>query len=173
MSWHRSGIGRRTQRELISLSCIRSFPLIPYHSSRDLSGPVIYHSSGRILVQLVWQAFNENPELLSPAQKRALETVQRIAEEVCIELDHEAGDIQFVNNLALLHARNSFEDSSDKARHIMRLGLRDRQYGWALPKRYKGLTESAFRRAEEQNIPVCDFDPYFATTVATAAAHHG
>ncbi len=173
MFWHRSGTGRRTQRKLYFFSCIRSYPLTLYRSSRDLSGPVIYHSSGHILVQLVWQAFIESPELLSPAQKRALETVQRIAEETCIELDHQAGDIQFVNNLALLHARNSFEDSSDMARHIMRLGLRDRQNGWALPGRYRDLTESAFRRAEEQCIPVCDFDPYFTTTVATAAAHHG
>lgn len=173
MFWHRSGIGRMTQRKLILCSCMRSHPLILYRPSRDLNGPVIYHSSGRILVQLVWQAFIESPSLLSPAQKRALETVQRIAEEVCIELDHEAGDIQFVNNLALLHSRNSFEDSSDLARHIMRLGLRDRQNSWVLPERYKELTESAFRRVEEQNIPVYDFDPYHATTVATAAAHHG
>lgn len=173
MFWHRSGIGRRTPRKLTLRSCIRSYPLILYHPSRDLSGPVIYHSSGRILVQLVWQAFIESPDLLSPAQKRALETVQKIAEQVCLELDHEAGDIQFINNLALLHARNSFEDSSGMTRHIMRLGLRDRQNGWALPERYKELTESAFRRAGDQNIPVCDFDPYYTTTVATAAAHHG
>ena len=126
-----------------------------------------------MIVQLVWQAFIENPELLSPAQKDALETVQRVAEEVAIELDHQAGDIQFVNNLALLHARNSFKDSPDRARHILRLGLRDRDNGWTLPERYRELTESAFRPVDEQRIPICDFDPYFTTTVATAAAHHG
>ena len=126
-----------------------------------------------MLVQLVWQAFIESPELLSPAQRRALDTVQRIAEEVCIELDHQAGDIQFVNNLALLHARNSYKDAPNMARHIMRLGLRDRENSWVLPEQYKNMTESAFRPAEEQCIPVWDFDPYFTTTVATAAAHHG
>lgn len=126
-----------------------------------------------MLVQLVWQAFCENPELLSPTQKRALETVQSIAQEVAIELDHQAGDIQFVNNLAILHARNNFQDLPNKARHILRLGLRDRENGWALPERYQKLTYLAFKPVEEQCIPVFDFDPYFATTVATAAAHHG
>lgn len=121
----------------------------------------------------MWQAFIENPELLSPAQKRALETVQRIAEEVSIELDHQAGDIQFVNNLAILHARNSFRDSPEKARHILRLGLRDPEKGWILPEQYRSRTESAFKSLEHQCIPVCDFDPYFKTTVATTAAHHG
>ncbi len=124
-------------------------------------------------MQLVWQAFIENPELASPEHWRALETVQRIAEQVSIELDHQAGDVQFVNNLAILHARNSFTDSPEKARHMLRMGLRDTSRGWLLPERYRKLTESAFKPVEEQNIPVLDFDPYFKTTVATTTAHHG
>lgn len=138
-----------------------------------MDGPVIYESAGRVLVQLVWQAIIENPELASPEQWRALETVQRIAERVSIELDHQAGDIQFVNNLAILHARNSFTDSPERARHILRLGLRDASRGWLLPARYRKLTESAYKAVEEQDIPVFDFDPYFKTTVAATTAHHG
>lgn len=124
-------------------------------------------------MQLVWQAFTENSELATPAQWQALETVQGIAEQVSVELDHQAGDIQFVNNLAILHARNSFKDSPVKARHMFRMGLRDPGNGWALPEQYRKLTESAFRPVEEQCIPVHDFDPYLKTTVATTSAHHG
>ena len=142
-------------------------------SSRNLDGPVIFESSGRVLVQLVWQAFKENPDLLTRQQKQALEAVQSIAEEVSIELDHQAGDIQLVNNLAILHARNSFQDSPKQARHVLRMGLRDPENGWELPEQYRQLIKTAFRPPGEQCIPIYDFDPYLRTTVATSAAHHG
>lgn len=138
-----------------------------------LDGPVIYQSAGRVLVQLVWQPFIQNPNFLSKEQKQALDAVQEVAEHVSIELDHQAGDIQFVNNLAILHARQSFKDSTENSRHVLRMGIRDLEYGWTLPKQYEELTNLAFKPVKEQSIPVNDFDPYFRTTVAATTTHHG
>lgn len=134
---------------------------------------MLYQSAGRVIVQLVWQTFIENPTFLSKEQKHALDTVQEIAEHVSVELDHQAGDIQFVNNLAILHARESFKDSTENSRHVLRMGIRDLEYGWTLPTQYKELSNSAFKPAKEQSIPIHDFDPYFKTTVAATSAHHG
>ena len=134
---------------------------------------MLYQSAGRVLVQLVWQPFIEHPSFLSKEQKQALDKVQEIAKRVSIELDHQEGDIQFVNNLALLHARKSFKDSTENSRHLLRMGIRDLEHGWTLPKQYKELTNLAFKPVEDQIIPVHDFDPYFKTTVAATTHHHG
>ncbi|MCJ1422268.1 hypothetical protein MMC29_000148 [Sticta canariensis] len=145
----------------------------PPSSITTLDGPVLYQSAGRVLVQLVWQPFIEHPSFLSEEQKQALDKVQEIAKRVSIELDHKEGDIQFVNNFALLHARKGFKDSTENSRHILRMGIRDLEHGWTLPKQYNELTNLAFKPVEDQTIPVHDFDPYFKTTVAATTHHHG
>lgn len=43
-----------------------------------------------------------------------------------VEMNFESGDIQFLNNARVLHAREAFDDSDDPAerRHLLRLWLR-------------------------------------------------
>lgn len=142
----------------------------------DLSGPILFEAAGRVICQLVWQPFTDDPSLLSAKQQQAFDIVQSIAEEECIQLDHRTGDILFVNNLALLRARNAFVDSADKARHILRLGLRDPRNRWELPKNFGGVDfgdelSEGFLPLKEQHISVHDFDPWFATTVTACGAH--
>ena len=59
------------------------------------------------------------------AQLRAIEEVQRIADELRLDIEFEQGDMQFVNNHALLHDRTGFEDWPDpgRKRHLFRLWL--------------------------------------------------
>ncbi|KAF8462922.1 hypothetical protein BDZ91DRAFT_661694 [Kalaharituber pfeilii] len=75
------------------------------------------------------------PEL-SGEQKYALEAIERVASRCCHTIKLEVGDIFFLNNLAVLHARSSYVDSSQdpaSKRHAIRIVLRDWQNGWDIP----------------------------------------
>jgi hypothetical protein len=59
---------------------------------------------------------------LSAAQAEALDLLHELAEELCFEMSFAPGDIQFVNNHVIYHARTAFED--DPAQRADRLLLR-------------------------------------------------
>ncbi|OJJ94662.1 hypothetical protein ASPACDRAFT_65038 [Aspergillus aculeatus ATCC 16872] len=67
---------------------------------------------------------------LTEAQAEALDAIHFTAEKHSIALDFRKGDIQFANNLSILHARGAFTDSSEKQRHLLRLWLRDPEHEW-------------------------------------------
>jgi hypothetical protein len=51
---------------------------------------------------------------ISEAQAEALDTLHFIGEKFCVNTEFQRGDIQFVNNLAVFHARDGFVDSAEK-----------------------------------------------------------
>lgn len=59
------------------------------------------------------EAAQTNPELprLSAHQWEAMDVLAEIAEEVAFEMKFDPGDMQFVNNHVLFHARGSYEDA--------------------------------------------------------------
>jgi len=74
---------------------------------------------------------------LTPAQNRALEVIQEIAKDCCTPISLEVGDVFFINNRALFHARSSYVDHSrdpESRRHAIRIALRDAEFGWAIPE---------------------------------------
>lgn len=48
---------------------------------------------------------------ITEAQAEALDTLHFLAEKHAVTLDFQQGDIQYVNNLSIFHARNGFVDS--------------------------------------------------------------
>jgi hypothetical protein len=72
------------------------------------------------------QRWSEVPRLTT-RQIEALELLEGIANDPAFHLtmDFEPGDIQFLNNGRILHARESYEDweDPDKRRHLLRLWL--------------------------------------------------
>lgn len=64
---------------------------------------------------------------LTAAQVDAMELLEAIANDpaVHVEMDLEPGDIQWINNGRILHAREAYEDADDPAarRHLLRLWL--------------------------------------------------
>ena len=66
---------------------------------------------------------------VSDRQWQALDLLAEIAEEQCLEMSFAPGDIQFVNNHVVYHARSAFEDGSaeaagkDGGRLLLRLWL--------------------------------------------------
>ena len=61
---------------------------------------------------------------------RAIELLREVLADpgLCHNFTMEAGDIQFVNNLATCHRRTAFIDHPVHKRHLVRLWLRDA--GW-------------------------------------------
>ena len=51
---------------------------------------------------------------ITEAQAEALDAVEFTAEKHAVSLELRKGDIQYVNNLAILHSREAFRNSEDK-----------------------------------------------------------
>lgn len=82
------------------------------------------------------QRFEELPRL-TEAELEALDLVQTLADDprFKLEMDFRPGDIQFVNNLVLLHSRTAYEDWPDRKRHLLRLWLSVPD-GWPMPRAF-------------------------------------
>ncbi|KAL2132478.1 hypothetical protein VTI74DRAFT_3752 [Chaetomium olivicolor] len=74
---------------------------------------------------------------LSAEQVRALEKLEEICMREALHMVLEVGDIQFLSNAHLLHARTAYKDFAPPAprRHLLRLWLAtpEGEGGWALP----------------------------------------
>lgn len=74
------------------------------------------------------------PGKLSPVQEEALDVVQAAAAANKLTLALQPGDLVFVNNLAVMHARQAFQDGRASERHLVRLWLRNEALAWRLPR---------------------------------------
>jgi hypothetical protein len=82
---------------------------------------------------------------LSSLQVEALEVLSTLATKYRHPLDTKQGDIVFINNLALLHARDSYVDPKDgPGRHFVRLWLRNPELAWEIPQSMRVPWEAAF-----------------------------
>ncbi|KAL2855996.1 hypothetical protein BJY01DRAFT_203619 [Aspergillus pseudoustus] len=74
---------------------------------------------------------------LSPAQLEALQVLEETCQRLSLHMILEVGDIQFVSNSHVLHARTAYKDYAPPAprRHLMRLWLAtpENEGGWKLP----------------------------------------
>jgi alpha-ketoglutarate-dependent taurine dioxygenase len=50
---------------------------------------------------------------ITEAQAEALDALHFLAEKHAVTLDFQQGDIQYVNNLSIFHARDGFKDTPD------------------------------------------------------------
>ena len=65
---------------------------------------------------------------LTAVQVEALDLLHEVGEELCVQADFEPGDMQFLNNHVIYHARGAFEDNEagpgeDRGRLLFRLWL--------------------------------------------------
>ncbi|KAH6976317.1 hypothetical protein BKA56DRAFT_552956 [Ilyonectria sp. MPI-CAGE-AT-0026] len=74
---------------------------------------------------------------LSDAQKHAMTVLEETCQKLALHMILEVGDIQFVSNAHLLHARTAYVDHNPPTprRHLLRLWLStpESEGGWALP----------------------------------------
>ncbi|KAH9909522.1 Clavaminate synthase-like protein [Xylariomycetidae sp. FL2044] len=126
----------------------------PYEMFGDKDGkkyterPLIFHfpatetSPERISLQYARRYFvgfgalprsSEIPPI-TEAQAEALDTLHFLGDRFCVNTDFQKGDLQYVNNLAVFHARDGFEDTPAQRRHLVRLWLRDPELAWPTPE---------------------------------------
>ena len=89
-------------------------------------------------------------------QEEALDVVGKIADEIALKFEFQTGDIQYSNNLSMLHAREEFTRAADdnRRRHLLRIVLKDEEYGWDMPEALKAVMNSMFEHdADEEKFP--------------------
>ena len=71
------------------------------------------------------EAAQRRPEVprVTPAQWEALDMLSDLADELALEMSFAPGDIQFVNNHVIYHARTAFEDNAEAGRDRLLLRL--------------------------------------------------
>ncbi|KAI8626339.1 hypothetical protein F5Y19DRAFT_488381 [Xylariaceae sp. FL1651] len=79
-----------------------------------------------------FQNLERNPTLPLPtkAQIEAMDAVHFMALANSIQLPIGRGDIVFINDQAILHARGTFQDVSGSGRHLLKMFLRDPDQSW-------------------------------------------
>ncbi|KAH8203937.1 hypothetical protein TruAng_001879 [Truncatella angustata] len=96
---------------------------------------------------------------ITEAQAEALDTLHFLGDKFCVNTNFQKGDIQYINNLAIFHARDGYTDTEDKKRHLLRLWLRDPENAWETPdvlkKRWSALYDGV--EAESKVFPL---EPY-------------
>ncbi|KFY47185.1 hypothetical protein V495_02068 [Pseudogymnoascus sp. VKM F-4514 (FW-929)] len=98
---------------------------------------------------------------LSASQIKALSALQAVARATELHIGTQAGDLHFVNNLAIMHRRSAFSPSAVKSslemgeedqpkRHLVRMRLRCPERGWKIPPALAPAWEEAFGEEGER-----------------------
>jgi hypothetical protein len=122
--------------------------------------PMFSYFDGKLTSRITSRTFFESvtrfgDELgLSPLQREALDVVQEISErpELRLAMDFREGDMQFLNNHAILHARDEYEDHDDPAlkRHLLRMWI---AFPEAQRRRFAPELAERYRYVETGGIP--------------------
>lgn len=92
------------------------------------SRPLLYHqpstssTTEKLIIQYARRSFtgywglprSSDISPISEAQAEALDALHFTADKYAVSLDFHQGDIQYVNNLAIFHAREGFRDTEEK-----------------------------------------------------------
>lgn len=121
--------------------------------TRHYLAPAFALHDGRLMACMDPNRFgpHENsPDGLIPAltsdQKHALQRVCEVARSTELRLKLETGCLLFLNNWALLHRRDAYQDDDRTCRHMVRLWLRNTQLGWAVPEPFLPPWQAAYSK---------------------------
>lgn len=98
-------------------------------STTDFTVPVFANQQGRLMCfygrRGIDAAFRKRSEQPSPQEAEALALMDELimTPEYRLDMDLQPGDIQFVNNYAVLHARTAYEDYEEASRWRLLLRL--------------------------------------------------
>ncbi|KAF4123821.1 Taurine catabolism dioxygenase TauD, TfdA family [Geosmithia morbida] len=88
---------------------------------------------------------------ITEAQAEALDTLHFTGEKYCVNTKFQKGDIQYINNLAIFHARDGFVDQGENQRHLLRLWLRDPENAWPTPQVLQERWDTLYKGVEPEN----------------------
>jgi hypothetical protein len=120
--------------------------LIDYHEGNFL----LNLDAGRLGLHPNTAALNDRTlstiPALTPVQTDALGAVNDAAAKCALQLNLQPGDMLFINNWALIHARDGFTDESASMgrRHLIRLWLSNSELAWPIPPSMATPRQAAF-----------------------------
>ncbi|KAJ3530740.1 hypothetical protein NMY22_g8441 [Coprinellus aureogranulatus] len=135
-----------------------SFGGDPPYTTRPLLYTVQHNGEPKIVFQYSRRHFTGyGPQKRSPgtppiteAQAEALDAIHFLAEKYSLGLNFQKGDIQYINSLGLLHARDGFRDSEEKT-----LWLRNDELAWPTPGPLQRIWTRLYSvKPEEQRFPL-------------------
>lgn len=135
----------------------------------SFSRPLLFEANGKTIMNFSRRSFvgtpayprNPSIERVSEAQVEALDLIEEVASKVGLTFRFETGDIQYINNLGLLHARESFvnSDLDGCRRHLLRVFLKDISMAWEVPEELKDAMDALYEHnLEDEHFP-WTFDP--------------
>ncbi|TQN74500.1 Taurine hydroxylase-like protein SAT17 [Colletotrichum shisoi] len=122
--------------------------------------PILFHHDGKIIINFGRTPLMGNPTHPRPThfpslthrQIEALDAVEAIARATQMEIQTRAGDIHFINNLAILHRREAFVNGQgpDERRHLVRMRVRSESLGWSIPAELQREWFDAFEKPADR-----------------------
>ncbi|PKS06559.1 hypothetical protein jhhlp_007307 [Lomentospora prolificans] len=116
----------------------------PFAFPRFQCRPIIYFHESKLIMNfgrtpLIGNSVHVRPShlpSLSSQQREALDTIEAIAQATQMEIQTQAGDIHYINNLAVLHRRDAFVDGDEPTakRHLVRMRIRNDLFKWSIPE---------------------------------------
>ncbi|KAI1653974.1 Clavaminate synthase-like protein [Daldinia decipiens] len=143
--------------------------------------PLIEYHAGNLLTSMDPSRIGPHPLIrngsipnLTPEQQEALVVLEETAQKHQIQLDTQPGDLIFINNLALLHGRESYLDSNTSSRHLVRLWLRNTQLGWPIPPSMSMPWDAAFgeraKKVMDRYYPIMPMPEYIECKYSNGTA---
>jgi hypothetical protein len=120
-----------------------------YSSTKGfIRSPLITYHRGNLM-------FSMDPARLGPRegnrappltleQEMALIVLQTVARKHQLKLDHRPGDLIYLNNYTLLHAREAYLDGETTSRHLIRIWLHNTVLGWPIPDCFHLIWDCTF-----------------------------
>jgi hypothetical protein len=100
---------------------------------------------------------------LTAQQIDALDAIEAVAQATQLEIQTKAGDMHFINNLAILHRREAFANGQapTEKRHLVRMRLRSTENGWPIPRELQAEWDDAFGNTGVKHWHVEPMPAYF------------
>ncbi|KAJ5117454.1 hypothetical protein N7448_011086 [Penicillium atrosanguineum] len=150
---------------------VKRRPLLFYQPPSD-------NAPERVIFQFSRRSFSgfgalSQTNMLTAIQVEALDALHFLAEKFHVSMKLQKGDMQFVNNLSMIHARNSYLDDADHRRHLLRLWLRDPINAWETPRSLRDRWDRIYGL---EAVPSCrlqlfPLEPVARSFVASITAH--
>ncbi|KAI9328462.1 hypothetical protein DFJ73DRAFT_903250 [Zopfochytrium polystomum] len=130
--------------------------------------PLLYYDNGRIVAAIarrsvtgygIWGRHKSLPKV-TEEQKEALDTLHFLGAKHGVNIPIRRGDIQFLNNYEVFHAREEYKDSEETQRHLVRLWLSTERIQWEKSDsgHLKGEGKTRFEK-EDDAEETWNFDP--------------
>ncbi|GAB1310079.1 Taurine hydroxylase-like protein SAT17 [Madurella fahalii] len=157
-----------TRPEVIRTLARSDWPFaLPHFQCR----PVIFYRDAKLIMNfgraaLLGNEAHPRPKYLPSLTRRqmeALDAIEAIAQATQMEIQTQAGDVHFINNLAILHRREGFIDgeSPTERRHLVRMRLRSEERGWSIPPELEHEWNEAFREEGVRHWHLEPMPPFF------------